>query len=245
MTTPRSIDRPPRSARRSGEERPRRIGGAALLALTVVLAACGSSATTAPSAGAAGAASDAPPASAPASPTTTAPADRLAAAFAALGGGYTFDTTITVGSTVATKATGRSIGGGSEFVLESGGQSVTYRSVPPQAWVLKSGSDWVLVADTGPTADPLGQLAKPQGTTVTSDDPGALVVDATYPASALGLPGTDTVHVTLAVGADGSITATYSTQVSGGAATSTTVLRPSPGQQPIVAPSTGPSPSPG
>jgi hypothetical protein len=215
------------------------------VALTVVLAACGSSATAMPSVSAADAASDAPPASASYAPTTTAPADRVAAAFAALGAGYTFETSVTVGSTVATRATGRSVGGASEFVLESGGQSVTYRSVPPHAWVLKPGSDWVLVADTGSTVDPLGQLAKPRSTTVTSDDPTSLVLEATYPASALGLSGTDTVHVTLAVGADGSITATYSTQVSGGAATSTTVLKPSAGLQPIVAPSTAPSPSPG
>jgi hypothetical protein len=232
-----------------GEGRPRRAGGAALLLiLSFILAACGSAATAAPSGvSAASAASSAGPSAAAASstPAATTAADRLAAAFAGLAGGYTFDTTITVGGKVATHVSGRSVGGASEFVLESGGQSVTYRSVPPQAWVQKSGSGWTLVTSGGPAGDPLGQLAKPQGTSVTSDDPAALVVDATYAPSALGLSGTDPVHVTLTVAADGSITATYTNPSNGGTATSTTVLKPTPGQQPIAAPSTAPSASPG
>jgi hypothetical protein len=216
-----------------------------VLTLSLALAACGSAATPDPS-GAAGTPSVAPSVgAASATPVSTTAADRLAAAFAGLAGGYTFDTTISVAGKVATHVSGRSVGGASEFVLESGGQSVTYRSVPPQAWVQKSGSGWVLVANTSPGADPLGQLTKPQATSVTSNDAATLVVDATYPPAALGLSGSDPVRVTLTVASDRTITATYDTQVTGGTATSTTVLKPAAGQQAIIAPSAAASASPG
>jgi len=151
-------------------------------------------------------------------------------------GGYTYDTQITVAGNVASQVTGRWVGGASEFILEAAGQSVTYRAIPPQAWVLKPGSAWVEVTGGLPSGDPVAMLAKPAGLQVISNAADALVVDATYPPSALGLTGTAVVTVRLTLAADGSVTASYTTQMSTGPAISTTVLKPASGLAPVVAP---------
>ncbi len=150
--------------------------------------------------------------------------------------GYTYDTTVTVAGKVASHARGRWVGGAGEFVLESGGQSVTYRAIPPRAWVQKSGAAWVEVTSQQPTGNPLDALATPAATQVVSDASGVLVMDATYPASALGLSGTKAVTVRTTLAADGSVTATYTTDTAAGKAASTTILVPASGLKPIVAP---------
>jgi autotransporter adhesin len=165
------------------------------------------------------------------------------ATLAAMTAGYTFDTTVTVGGKTATHVSGRSVSGGSEFIVESGGQSVTYRTLPPQAWVLKPGADWVQVDGQVSSGAALDALVKPQATKVVSDTTGGLVLDVSYPASALGLSGAAAVTVRMMVAPDGSVTATYSTDTSVGKAESTTILRPVAGLDPVVAPSAAPSPS--
>ncbi len=227
--------------------RPRHPAGAAMLLAACLLAAAalgacgpsGPSTTRAASTGSAPASSPAASAGAAApsgAPGPTAPADRLAAAFAAMAGGYTYTATVTVGPSAVSTATGRSVGGSSEFVLATGGTSVTYRAIPPRAWVQQPGAAWVEVSGQVPPGSPLQALTAPTATTVVSDTPAALEVDAAYPASALGLAGSDTVTVRLSVASGGTITAAFQTEAGGQAAVSTSVFTPGAGLEPIVAP---------
>ncbi len=169
--------------------------------------------------------------------SATAPADRLAAAFAGLSGGYTYHATVTVGSNTVSTATGRSVGGASEFTLTTNGASVVYRAIPPKGWVQKvANGPWVEVVGRLPPGNPIAALTTPTATSVVSDAPDALVIDATYPASTLGLSGTAPTTVRLSVASDGSITAAYQATVGSDQATSSTVFQPSTGLAPIIAP---------
>jgi hypothetical protein len=177
-----------------------------------------------------------PGASQPA-PGASAAADHLAAAIEGLAAGYTFDTTVSVGGQVATHVFGRSAGGASDFVVESNGAEITYRTIPPRSWVKQAGKPWVAVDSGVPDGDPLAALTKPSSVTVTADDPKGLRLQASYPPAALGLTGTKPVEVTISVAPDGSVQASYGVPLGAGRATSLTTLTPSPGQEPIVAPS--------
>lgn len=168
---------------------------------------------------------------------SVAPSERLSRALAGLADGYEFDTTITVGGQIATRAHGRWIGGNSEFAVETNGLSITYRTVPPRSWVLQPGATaWVEVDAAVPGGDPLTALLKPTDTKVTSSSGGKTVIDATYPAAALGLSETGGVKVAIAIAGDGSLTADYTTDTAAGTATSHTTLTPAPSQDAISAP---------
>ena len=222
-----------------------RLGLAAWLAAAVLLAACGApvgsaAPTTAPTPGT-GTASPAAPASGVASDARI----RLDAALATLADGYRFDTTVGVGGTVATAVTGRVRGGASAMVVTAAGTSVTYVSVPPKAWARQQGGAWTELDATIQGGNPLDALGAP--TSVASVPGGAdgMTLVATYPASRLGLTGSDPVRVTLVLAADGSLRATYTTPTAGGSADSTTAFSPDPDTSPIVAPIDSPaSPTP-
>lgn len=205
--------------------------GALCSALTL---GCGS--TTSPTA--TGGSSD-PGSSAPAA-TADPGAARLQQVLAALGNGYAFDATVTVGGAVATEAKGRWVGGASQFVLTSGGRSVTYRSVPPNAWVQQGDGSWIATQGTVPSGDPLASFTSPLS--VVSGG-AATDLTATYAPSTLGLTGTDPVAVTVHLGNDGSLTVTYATASQAGPATSTTVISPPTDSSPILAPGATPAPS--
>ena len=163
------------------------------------------------------------------------PATVLAAALDRLAAGYTFETTVEVAGKTATTASGRSIGGSSDFEVESGGATITYRSIPPRSWVKQAGKAWVTVDGTVPDGDPLDSLRSP--TAVEAVDGDADVrVRATYPASAFGLTGDAPVSVSLTLNADGSIRATYRTTTAAGPASSDTTLTPAASLEPISAP---------
>ena len=74
-------------------------------------------------------------------------------------------------------------------MLKTGGKSVTYRAIPPKAWVKKPGAAWVVVSGKLPVVSPLAGLAESTATAVVSDAADQLVLDVTYPPSALGLSG--------------------------------------------------------
>ena len=84
---------------------------------------------------------------------------RLQQTLTALGKGYAFDATVKVGGAVATEAKGRWVGGASQFVLTSSGRSVTYRSVPPDAWVQQGDGSWIATQGSVPSGDPLAAFA--------------------------------------------------------------------------------------
>jgi len=192
-----------------------------------------------------------------ASPTPTAPsgsapsatasagapdpgAARLQQVLGSFGGGYAFDATVKVGGVVATEAKGRWIGGASEFVLTSGGRSVTYRSVPPNAWVQQGDGSWIATQGSVPSGDPLAAFTSP----LSVQSAGAATdLTATYAPATLGLTGTDPIAVTIHLGVDGSVTVTYATDTAAGPATSTTVITPPTASTLILAPGATPAPS--
>lgn len=161
---------------------------------------------------------------------------RLTAAFKALAAGYRFDTTVTIADQVATHAAGRWLGGRSEFVVESAGTSLTYRSIPPRSWVLQDGGGWVELADKASSGDPLEPLSHPSAVTVVSFDAGTLALLATYPARTLGVSGSASVPVQISIATDGRTTATYTVSTTAGAATTVTVLVAGKGLAPITVP---------
>ena len=220
----------------------------ALAGMILLVAACGGGTATPPggspdsSAGTAGPSTGAAAGSS-SGDSAVSPAERLVVAFDQMATGYTFDSTLTVGGKVATHATGRWAGGSSEVVIESGGISITYRAIPPLAWVLKPGADWVLVDGAIPSGDPLDALSQPTATSASSEDAAGLHLVGTYTAADLGVTGPGSVPVTLLVAPDGSITATYTADATSGSATSVVVLRPAASPEPIVAPSPSAKPS--
>ena len=233
----RLITGPSRPARHA------RFAGSAV-ALLLLIAACGGPTVTVPGSTASAGASSATTSAVPgASGSSVAAGDRLATAFASMAAGYTFDSTITVTGKVATHATGRWVAGSSEFVIESGGIAITYRTIPPVAWVLKPGTDWVVVAGAVPGGDPLDALSKPLSSAITANGADGLSVVGRYAPGDLGLTASGSVPVSLLIAPDGSVTATYSVDTTGGTSTSVVILRPAVNPEPVVAPSPAANPS--
>lgn len=203
-------------------------GGAAVLCLATILAGCGPLL---------------PPTAAPIATSTAgqslAPTGQLTEALSALRVGYTFKTTLRVADQDAARLTGRWSGGSSEVTITSGGATVTYRLIPPDAWIQDDTGTWQEAETPAATGDPLAVLVAPLS--VTADGSGHLV--ATYGASAFGLPGADPVAVTITLGANGTIVARYEAQTDAGLSISETTLKPAPKQDPIVAPSPLPAAS--
>lgn len=212
------IERPLHSERR------RLPGGAALLCLATILAGCGPllpPATGSPTPGAAVA--------------SQAPAVQLADALGKLRTGYTFETTLRVGDKDAAQVTGRWYAGSSEIAITSGGATVTYRIVPPGAWIQDDAGVWAEAEAPATTGDPLSILLAPTSVaTAGAGSTGQMV--ATYPATELGLPGTEPVSVIFSIGDDGTITARYEATTDAGLSVSETSLMPAPAQDPILAP---------
>ena len=161
---------------------------------------------------------------------------RLAAALRKMAAGYQFDATVTIADQVATHAAGRWLAGRSEFVVESGGTALTYRSIPPRSWVYQDGTGWVELADKAVGGDPLEPFRHPVGVTVVSEGADALVLEATYAPATLGVGGSTPVAVRISIATDGRATATYTVDSASGPATTVTVLAAGKGA-PIPVPS--------
>jgi hypothetical protein len=143
-----------------------------------------------------------------------------------------FSTTVTVDGTTAVTATGRSVGSSSLANVTTGDKSVDYTIIPPKAWARNIGAAWVLIApDAAPTA-PISVLSAPTSVTGTGSGPGT-VLQATYPAAALGLTG-DPVLITITLGAT-DVSFDYTVTTSGHKTESMTTLRPGT-PDPILAP---------
>jgi hypothetical protein len=197
--------------------------GAAALFLVALLAACQ------PAQGGA-------PVSAP--PSSAFPGqDRLTATLRALVPGYTFEATVFLDGNMATRASGRWLNGAGEFVIEAQGGALIYRTVPPQAWVHDDDSGWIELDSGSPLGNPIDALLKPTNLATVGGQGDALNLRATYPAAAFGLSG-DPVAVDLAIGANGSMTATYRTATPTGEAVSETLMTPAANLEPITDPTT-------
>lgn len=140
---------------------------------------------------------------------------------------------MTVGEVVATRASGRWVDGNAEFDIVADGVTLSYRAVPPSAWVRRGGADWVAVDGGTLVADPLAALRAPIRIDFGADRDAGTDLIATYPAAALGLEGTGEVTVTVTIGPDGRVEAAYRVVTSGGPAVSRTVFRPADDTSPI------------
>ena len=213
------------------------------LVAAVVAAGCSGPVVGSP-ANLTGSASDSPGASqataaadsSPAGPSVNGGA-RLTAAFKTMAAAYQFDTTVSIAGQVATHAAGRWLKGRSEFVVESGGTALTYRSIPPRSWVYQDGTDWVELADKAPSGDPLEPLRHPSAVTIVAAGADALDLQATYPPKTLGVGGSTPIAVRISISVDGRTTATYTVDTTAGPATTVTVLVSGKGLAPITAPS--------
>jgi hypothetical protein len=182
-----------------------------------------------------------------ATPSGTAASDaqtRLDAALATLAPGYRFETTVSIGGTVATTVTGRVRGGASAMVVTAAGTSVTYVSVPPKAWARQEGGAWTELDATIQGGNPLDALGAPTSIETIPGAGDGLTLVATLPASQLGLAAGAAVRVTLVLAPAGSLRATYTAPTKGGSADSTTDFSPDTETSPIVAPIGSPSPTP-
>jgi hypothetical protein len=168
---------------------------------------------------------------------------RLDAALATLAPGYRFDTTVSIGGTVATTVTGRVRGGASAMVVTAAGTSVTYVSVPPKAWARQQGGAWTELDATIQGGNPLDALGAPTSIETIPGAGDGLTLVATLPASQLGLGGA-AVRVTLVLAPDGSLRTTYTAPTTGGSADSTTDFSPDTDTSAIVAPIGSSSPTP-
>ena len=176
---------------------------------------------------------------APAQPTSTSPAHaRLTSTLQALVPGYTFEATVTVAGGVATRATGRWVNGAGDFVIAAQDAELTYRTVPPRAWVHDDESGWIELDSGSPLGNPIDALLKPTSLETVGEQGGTLNLRGTYPAATLGLPG-DPVTVDLALRADGSVVATYRTPTPAGEAVSETRMTPAANLAPVTAPTAG------
>ncbi len=163
----------------------------------------------------------------------------------------TFTTTVTVDSAVVATSTGRSVGADMALTVTSRAATVDYVVVGANAWARKQGGTWVLVAANQAPSSPMAVLAAPTTlamATRTGGSPGTstalqsampsgvvtTVLDATYPAAALGLTG-DPVAVKITI--DGSVvTFQYAGESGGHRTTSVTALKPGSSTPAIVVP---------
>ena len=164
----------------------------------VVVASCGSSSPPA-----------AAPTSAASTTTTLVPGDTtptsslpvidapavLQQAFDVLGGGYHFVTTATVNGKVAITAIGDRVADGTRMSVSSNGATIDYVVTPEGTWVNQQGT-WSELSDPAPVSDPIGSLRAPTSVQIVSFTGAAqLGLAATYPSSALSLPGDALVEV--------------------------------------------------
>lgn len=111
----------------------------------------------------------------------------LAMALDALGAGYHFVTTATVGGNVAVTAEGDHIAGATHMAIASGGTTTEYLVTADAAWALADGA-WQQLDSTQGLSDPVTQLRSPTSVAVVGSTDAATIT-ATYPNAALGLAG--------------------------------------------------------
>ncbi|MEI7618868.1 MAG: hypothetical protein WCK14_09620 [Actinomycetota bacterium] len=145
-------------------------------------------------------------------------ATTLKTAIGQLAAGYHFSSTATVNGAAAVTAVGDRVGDSTRMNVSSKGAAVDYVVTPTATWVNKDGT-WSEVTDATAPADPLGALSAPTSVVVTSSGAGAAtVLTASYPASALSLPGTAAVDVVFTINGSALSSMSYSTTTDGGAA---------------------------
>ncbi len=211
-----------------------RFGGATV---ALVLAACGGAGSSAPSPSATPGAAPTTIAVAP-GPEATQPAPTLEEAIAGMSGGYRFDTTVTVGEEVTTTMTGRVIEDASAFTVAAGGAEIDYVITAAGQWV-RENDEWVLLAEAAPLVSPLEPLLEPIASEVVERQGRRTVLELTYPAAALQLPGGGEVTVVAELSETRLVALQFTATVEGEALVTRTEFMPLGDADPITAPTAG------
>jgi hypothetical protein len=123
----------------------------------------------------------------------------LVAAIGATQSDYRYQTTVTVGDAITTEVVGSVAGGARQSTITSDGRVVEYLQTGYSRWVMGPTDRWVITRDDPDASPPLDALAGPAAVGVDLAAGGDLVVDATYPGEALGVPGVDQVEVEVVI----------------------------------------------
>jgi hypothetical protein len=179
------------------------------------------------------------PTAAPTAPAATLPLPDgpavLLQSLDALAPGYHFVITATLNGQVALATEGDQIGLASRQTVTSQGVAVDYIVLPDGTWKGEGGV-WEELEVPAPAVDPLAALRAPTAVTVASHTADLTVLNASYPAAALGLPGDQ--PVTVAIELTGATLRSFSYSTPDGTATSRTDITPLVDTTPITSPST-------
>lgn len=160
----------------------------------------------------------------------------LADAVAGLGSRYRFVATITVGGSETTRVEGLITDGTGHYVVTVGTEQVEYLVGSTGQWLRPAGGSWTALSTAAPVGDPLAPLTSPTSIELVSEQGGALVLQASYPASELGFTTGGDVLVTISV-VDGILTEVrYVATVGGAEAEVVTVFTPDPEATTVTVP---------
>ena len=152
----------------------------------------------------------------------------------ALAPGYHFVITAMLNGQVALATEGDQIGLASRQTVTSQGVAVDYIVLPEGTWKGEGGV-WEELEVPAPAVDPLAALRAPTAVTVVSHTAELTVLNASYAAAALGLPGDQSVIV--AIELTGTTLRSFSYSTPDGTGSSRTDISPLVDTTPITSPS--------
>ena len=153
----------------------------------------------------------------------------------ALAPGYHFVITAMLNGQVALATEGDQIGLASRQTVTSQGVAIDYIILPEGTWKGEGGV-WEELEVPAPAVDPLAALRTPTAVTVVSHTAELTVLNASYPAAAVGLPGDQ--PVTVAIEVTGTTLRSFGYSTPDGTGSSRTDISPLVDTTPITSPST-------
>lgn len=180
----------------------------------------------------------------PESPLTTSTADspeldaglaELRSALNRYDAGYEYVSEARVGGERAILVEGRRVGDAARQTITVGDGVVEYVTVGGDEWARTPGEAWQVVSGGGAVQDPLDRLASPVAVTMTAAGATRTELEATYPADAFGLEGSDLI-IHLVIQDFRLVSADYQTESQGQQATVETTFAALTDSTPITAP---------
>ena len=209
--------------------------GTATIVLALLLSGCGDDGST-PTSGGNVTTTMITPTSVATTSTSGAEYPEVAAAITAVGTRYRFTALVTVGGAENTRVEGVVYDGIGQYLVTTAGQTVEYIMGPAGQWARQGSGPWTVLAGPAPVVDPLGSLAHPVAVTVVSTQGATMLIDATYPGSALGFAGAGDVVVQMVI-VDGAIAETrYAVPLSDQEAAVVTTIESDAAMTPVTIP---------
>lgn len=148
----------------------------------------------------------------------------LQQAFDQLAAGYHFVTTATVNGALVVTAQGDRVNDGTRLSVASNAATIDYVVTPNGTWVNQNGT-WTELSDPAPVSDPIGSLRAPTSVVVSASANGApSKLTASYPASALSVPGDNVINVVFALDGATLRSLSYTTSANGAPAVVTSAI---------------------